>query len=294
MKTKLLCCVFLLTFFGNAFSQEYHALLNNTTWIVTRMVSCCVPMRVEVASPGDEIVVGDYTYIGYTNPFAGYDSNVEDIATVYVRENTTERKVYKLVEGIDTLLYDFSMETGDTITQYGYTWTATVDEVSTNAGMRKRITLLAPYNSHRNVKQIWIEGIGTNKHPFYPTHNMYSFMSAGGGIMVSTACVYQNGDHTFGEEDCSAMLSTTSEIYTNPNIDFSPNPVTSELTFNSERPLQNASFRLYNIQGQLVREMDNLDGRQFTVKRDQLSSGLYLVELSEDGKLVKTAKIIVD
>jgi hypothetical protein len=59
-------------------------------------------------------------------------------------------------------------------------------------------------------------------------------------------------------------------------------------------PLQCRSFKLYNVQGQLVRELSNLNGKQFTVNRENLSGGLYLTELFEDGQLIKSAKLIVD
>lgn len=55
---------------------------------------------------------------------------------MYLREDVTAQKVYKLVDGTDVLLYDF-LQNGDAISQYGFTFIATVDQVAVNGGMRK-------------------------------------------------------------------------------------------------------------------------------------------------------------
>ena len=297
MKTKLLLTAILLfSFLNSAFSQQYHPLLNHTSWTVLNSVSCCRPTIVATFSPENDTIACGHTYTKYNDPFPQNDSNAELIHTIYIRENVSERKVYKLVEGVDTLLYDFGMENGDTITQYGYNWTATVDEVAVIDGMRKRITLHAPYNPNHTVTQIWIEGVGTNKHPFYPNQNMLSFMSSGGGVMINNACVYQNGVHIYGENDyCSAIeLNTTSDAFLNQKIVFSPNPVSTELTINSELALQNATFQLYDSEGKLIREVSNLKGYKMAVNRENLPKGVYVAQLSEKGKLVKTGKIILN
>jgi hypothetical protein len=294
MRTKLLFCI---AFFCNCFTalsaQEYHPLLNNTSWVISNTVSCCRPTITRTIVSQGEQVIGNHTYVAYIDP--RFDNNTQFVTMVYLREDVAERKVYKIVDGVDMLLYDYSLETGDTIFQYGRTWTARVGEVMVNDGPRKMITLLSPYNQRYNVKQIWIEGVGTNKHPFNPIHNMYSFLSASGGVMISTGCVYQNDKHILGNEEyCAQMLATTTESYTNPDITFTPNPVNTELTIKATKALENGNFKLYNLQGQLVREMYNLNGKLFTVNRENLSRGLYLAELFEDGQLVKSAKLIVD
>jgi Secretion system C-terminal sorting domain len=297
MKTKLLFTIVLFTsFFMNVFSQEYHPVLNNTTWIVTRHVSCCIDDRTVIFVPGAQTVIGDYTYTAYADPLPQLDSNLQSIPTVYLREDILGHKVYKLVQGVDTLLYDYNMETGDTISQYGYNWTVSeVDEIETNAGPRKRITLLAHHSFSNYVKQIWIEGMGTNKHPFYPQQNMTApFLSGSGGTMIYIDCVYQNEAHVFGNGDCASMLSTTYAAEGGQKVVFSPNPVATELTIDSQSALQNASLKIYNTQGQLVKEVSNFSGKKLTVRREKLCSGLYLAQLFEEGKLIKTSKLVVE
>lgn len=300
MKTKLLFTIVLFaTFFMSAFSQEYHPVLNNTTWIVTRHVSCCINDRTVIFVPGAQTVIGDYTYTAYADPLPRLDSNLQYIHTVYLREDVAGHKVYKLVGGVDTLLYDYNMELGDTISQYGYNWTVSeVDEIETHVGPRKRITLLALHSFSNYVKQIWIEGMGTNKHPFYPEQNMTApFLSSSGGTMIYIDCVYQNEEHVFGNSDCTSMLSmlsTTNVADAGQKVVFSPNPVATEITIDSQLELQNASLKIYNMQGQLVKEVSNFSGKKLIVSREKLSSGLYLAQLFEEGKLIKTSKLVVE
>jgi hypothetical protein len=154
--------------------------------------------------------------------------------------------------------------------------------------------LHSTYSNGHALTQIWIEGVGTNKHPFYPNHNMYSFMSAGGGVNITTDCVYQNGVHIFGGESCEAMLLTETETYSSQNIVFSPNPFATEMTISSAISLQNATLKLYNLQGQLIREINSLNGQKITINRENLIDGFYFVQLFENNKLVKSGKMMVD
>jgi hypothetical protein len=201
------------------------------------------------------------------------------------------------VDGTDVLLYDFSLQNGDVISQYGFTFTTTVDQVAVNGGMRKRISLHSLELYHEEtLKMTWIEGVGTTAHPFYPDYNMRTVASSGGGYQIRTRCSFQNGEHVFGNANCapSSALSTASATLSQSNITFTPNPVVTQLTISSDLELQNVSLKLYNSQGQLVRETANLNGKSLLVNRDNLAAGLYVAQLSKDGKLLKTAKLMVD
>ncbi|HMK06707.1 MAG TPA: T9SS type A sorting domain-containing protein [Flavobacterium sp.] len=300
MKKIYFILVLLLSFAANTFSQEYHPLLNNSSWVVADWVSCCRPPKVKIIPEGTDTIIGAYTYKKFKDPFPQYDSNNNRIYDVFLREDIAAKKVYKIIEGVDFLLYDYGMETGDVISQYGNTFTATVDYITVNDGTeRKRITLLSSEtycSSH--YKQIWIEGIGSNKHPFYPQHNMGNVCSSGGGLTIFTRCSFQNGAHLYGAEDCPTTFETLLGVEeaeaSNVQINFSPNPFTTELTIQSDIAFREATIRIYNIKGKLVRESRNQSGNQLKISRGDLQSGLYLIELSEKGKMIKTAKIMAE
>ena len=272
-------------------------MLSNSTWLLYDWTSHGSPSEERMIEQADDIVIGSYTYKKYIDQFPSYDSYSNLLHTVYLREDVAERKVYKIVDGVDLLLYDFNLENGSTIYQYGNTFTAMVDYVTVNNGNRKRITLksIEEYCGER-LTQVWIEGVGSNKHPFYPDYSMYNVCSASGGMVVFTKCSFQNGEHIFGNPDCSSFipLGIGESDMVSDNISVAPNPFSSELSIESVITFDNASLKLFNAVGQLVREINNFSGQHITLKRENLSSGLYFMQLYEKGKLVKSSKVLVN
>jgi len=297
MKTLLCFAVFfILTGAETAFSQEYHPMLNNSTWLLYDWTSHGSPSEERMIEQAEDIVIGSNTYKKYIDQFPCYDNYSNLLHTVYLREDVAERKVYKIVDGVDLLLYDFNLENGSTIYQYGNTFTATVDYAIVNNGNRKRITLksIEEYCGER-LTQVWIEGVGSNKHPFYPDYSMYNVCSASGGMMVFTKCSFQNGEHIFGNTDCASFLPLGVEsVMLSDNISVAPNPFVTELSIESVIAFDNVSLKLYNAVGQLVREINNISGQRIILNRENLNSALYFLQLYDGGKVVKSIKVLVD
>jgi hypothetical protein len=300
-KLLLLPLMFLLFVAQNVTAQDYHPFLKNSSWILNDMISCCRPPELKVIQEGTDEVIGAYTYKRFDDPFPQPDSNLNPVNTVYIREDVAAKKVYKIVNGVDEVLYDFSLETGDVISQYGKTFTATVDNVTLSDGStRKRITLLsAELSCGQNVKQIWIEGVGSNKHPFYPQNNMNIVCSGGGGVTIYTKCSFQNGEHIYGNAaTCPGFFETMMGVHEEEaatfNLSFSPNPFKEQLSIDSDTQLDNAKIKIYNALGQLVREENNLNGQKVSINRGNMQSGMYFIELYQQNKLVKTAKVIAE
>lgn len=198
------------------------------------------------------------------------------------------------------MLYDFSLEQGDQITLEGVDFIANVDEITVSNGTRKRIDLVSVqlFGGSSHVHQIWIEGVGTNAHPFYPDFFMYApVFSSGGGYRVYTQCNFQNGGHIFGDSEyCggfTAQMGTNENQFVEAGITFSPNPLVSTLTIDSDVALQKATLQFFNVQGKLVKEIQHLNGTKFTVTRGDLTRGMYMVQLSENGKILKSTKLMV-
>jgi Secretion system C-terminal sorting domain len=267
-------------------AQQYHPMLNNSTWIIKDYVSCCRPSQTKTIEAGTDLIVDGTTYKKFLDPFA---SN----ATVLLREDIEERKVYKLVGDDEVLLYDFSLENSDTFGGL----TATVDYVIVNDESRKRIVLNGFSETYQiPLTQTWIEGVGSTAHPFKPDHNMWNELSASGGYRVNLLCSFQNGVHVYGNSDClaTATLSTNNADFQANQISFSPNPFRTELSIRSEIVLDQATVKVYNSIGQLVRELSNQSGKVLVLNRENLKSGVYFIQLYENGKLVKASKILVD
>ena len=289
MKTTLVVtAIFLFSFLENTLAQEYHPMLNNASWILRDYVSCCRMPQIKTVEAGEEVVVGSQIYKKFVDPFASSNSTNY---FVYLREDANERKVYKLVNNEEEILYDFSLEQGDAFGDF----IANVDFITINGQNHKKI-VLTKYDSNYDLylTQTWIEGVGSDAHPFRPTFNMYNVLSASGGYSINLVCSFQDGQHVYGNQDCVTMLNTNEIAISDLKIDFSPNPVATAINITAASTLQNATFKLYNLQGLLVKEISNLSGNKITVSRENLASGLYFAQLFENNKLVKASKLIVE
>ncbi|MBI1835919.1 MAG: T9SS type A sorting domain-containing protein [Flavobacteriia bacterium] len=72
-----------------------------------------------------------------------------------------------------------------------------------------------------------------------------------------------------------------------------PNPMSSVTTLNTNIPLQNATLKIENYLGQTVRILKNLQGQIITLHRENLQTGLYVMRLVENNKMIATRKIII-
>jgi len=77
------------------------------------------------------------------------------------------------------------------------------------------------------------------------------------------------------------------------NFNIYPNPFSEETIFNSSEKLKDAMLVVYNSYGQVVKQMPNISGHTFTMQRENLSNGLYFVNLIQDGKMIATNKIVI-
>lgn len=71
-----------------------------------------------------------------------------------------------------------------------------------------------------------------------------------------------------------------------------PNPFTSQITLTCKTGLQNGTFELYDLSGQLVSAMTKISGSDIQIPRGQLISGLYVYRITDGEKLIGSGKII--
>lgn len=275
-------------------------MLDNPSWVAYDWVSCCRPPDTKIFEPGVNVTINGHTYKKFVDPFPKWSVDPPVLMdTIYLREEIDTRKVYKLVNGTDELLYDFSVQTGDEITVKGVLFSVEADEVPVIGGTRKRITLTSvPDFNGTHVKQIWIEGVGTDAHPFYPDFFMYApAYSSGGGYRVYTSCSFQGSTQVFGDaEYCGAFTPglAVAESQKLPEVTFSPNPFSDRFSVDCGTALEDACLKVYNSNGQLIRELHHLKGRSIEVERKDLPSGLYLVELIEKGRRIQSTRMVAN
>lgn len=92
----------------------------------------------------------------------------------------------------------------------------------------------------------------------------------------------------------SGQTSTGINENTGRNIFAFPNPFTSSTTIQTIGCFNKASLIIYNSYGQTVKQVKNMRGHTVSLSRDNLSSGLYIIRLSEGNKIIGEEKLIIN
>ncbi|CAN5566658.1 hypothetical protein BH11BAC2_BH11BAC2_04280 [soil metagenome] len=72
-----------------------------------------------------------------------------------------------------------------------------------------------------------------------------------------------------------------------------PNPFSTQTVFYTANGFQNTKLTVYNYFGQKVKEMIKNSGQTITFSRDDLPSGIYFVQITQDNKIVTLEKIVI-
>lgn len=90
-----------------------------------------------------------------------------------------------------------------------------------------------------------------------------------------------------------APTSTTdiSDTGSETDILLYPNPTTGHFTIELTPTIN--SIEIYNLLGEKVKTLNNIAARNITLQRDNLSSGLYIVRLKQDNKIILTKKLVI-
>ncbi|MFT7613204.1 MAG: hypothetical protein ACI9J3_002174 [Parvicellaceae bacterium] len=72
-----------------------------------------------------------------------------------------------------------------------------------------------------------------------------------------------------------------------------PNPVISSSTVYFDSEIRNGHLDVYNIYGQKVRSIPNINGHEFEIHRNDLPIGTYVLNLTQGNKLISSEKFII-
>lgn len=113
----------------------------------------------------------------------------------------------------------------------------------------------------------------------------YSFMLSG---VDNTSTSVHTWTHT------NKITSDVSAITEQDNLtalSVSPNPFLTNATLHSRQNLSDATLTLYNSLGQKAMQIKNISGQSVELHRGNLTDGIYLLQLTEDNKIIATDKI---
>lgn len=212
-----------------------------------------------------------------------------------IREDTINKKVfqYNLYEHEDELLYDFNLNSGDSIF-YDYRYIK-VDTV-----------IFAPFGNSSNIlKQIhlnangentiWIEGIGSmngilNGISSFGYVGAYNYLVC---FSVNDSLLYQNPNF----DDCFPLgfpnLIERYDQEPNGNLDVFYDD--NRIEFKLKRAVKSSENKLqiFSVKGNKVYETALQHNNKVTISKENFEQGLYIYRFTNSNKLIQSGKIIV-
>ncbi len=278
-------------------AQSYIPLLGHESeWHVTTCFTSC--LTDVYYTDGDTLYNGqNYTVLnGYH-----YISR-----TFWLREDIQEKKVFLSIkppnkERQEYLLYDFSLEIGDSIkifnpitpfpTSPGYFEVDSIVNVVLTDGLTYRKFYLSATASTNSLElPVWIEGIGS-----------LSIINAPGGTpSLNTAgklsCHIHDGQVVYTQLDsiagCQAVYVADLEDVSFHDLIIFPNPAHNKLIISGLD--KNSSVELLDIKGRILSKNTEINSEMIEIVVEDFQSGVYLVNLRHFIGISTTRKIVIE
>ena len=216
------------------------------------------------------------------------DSIFDPAASIYhsaVRDSANHWLFIPRDETEEYLLYDFSLEVGDTV-QINNPWedglktliAFDVDSVELADGYYKRIGvgIYDPPSGQPHVIDQWIEGVGSVNGLFY---SAWYIMDAGYQLLCfhsNDTLVYLNSP----DGTCGYIFVGVIDQVSSSTIKIYPNPFTNVLNIESSVDFM---VRIYDASG-----IEIYSGRDQTIDLSWLNTGLYFLRLYDSNNRVTT------
>jgi hypothetical protein len=205
----------------------------------------------------------------------------------------------------DSLLFDYNLTVGDSVKGCTVPWPAfmhvvvsAVDSVLIKGHFRKRWIFDSCMTSMGgNLFSLYvIEGIGSSRGLIEPLctyaidfANRYLVcVKDSSGTVFTSAYIPYNSPFS-----CNPIIAGIPEVSSENTIEIYPNPFSTQTSLHSGKVLHKATLTLYNSFGQRVKQIENISGQSITLQRDNLGSGMYLVRLVQDNKVLLSHKILI-
>jgi hypothetical protein len=124
-------------------------------------------------------------------------------------------------------------------------------------------------------------------HPFLAMRNnrlyvSYSQNTPAGGIVTLQAYVK------------IYAITTGIQDFSYPDeVRIFPNPFSTQTILQTDKIFKDATLTIYNSFGQQVKQIKNVSGRTITLFRENLPSGLYILRLTQDNKIIPVDKLVI-
>lgn len=316
---KLLPTLFLPLIFSSSsfvYSQDYIPLVSsNKLWNILRNLNGDVLSTYTARIQEVDTVINGNTYQKIVSDTLAIlpPSFYTDLG--YLREDINEKKVYYINENShvffstilanneEVLLYDFSLEEGDTTKVLTTEWCGGNNDGLTKLKVIEIDSVELLDNTKRKRWQLenidfntdtvyWIEGIGST-FGLYMSSCTYTNMH---GHHYDLLCYYEDNIHLYQRpmwNTCSYFWTSNVEEYGKKGVDFSvyPNPAQDEATIRVKDTERTYSIIITDLHGKIMSIHSEItDFIQLDIA--QLSNGTYLVHLVEGETRIETKKLL--
>lgn len=240
--------------------------------------------------------------IQYHKLYILYDSVIVKSKAAYIgaiREDSTRKIYYKgdhifwqiddelLNENNEVLLYDFSVNVGDTIRNVkfaapqGPLVVSEIDTVELNHGRRRVIYFQDHYNG-------WIEGIGTDMGLLspgdYPTNGTHNELIC---FRKNDTLVYLNSDFS----GCYNFPSSISDNQSVNNFGIYPNPIVGTSYLDLEQSFD--ILEIYSYRGTKIRNINITGLKSCEINSSLFTPGLYFYKITSYKGIIRNGRFIV-
>jgi hypothetical protein len=91
----------------------------------------------------------------------------------------------------------------------------------------------------------------------------------------------------------NSIMTSVTETSSTERINIYPNPFSSTVIIHTDKFFNNANLTVYNLYGQQAAHLINIYGQTITLQRDNLPSGLYFFQLTQDSKIITIDKLVI-
>lgn len=262
---------------SSLFAQEYLPMVKSNSLYNYTDGYCINPHYSKLYRFSADTLIGLYNY---KQVQASSDSINFSNTYLYFREDTVQQRVYMLHGHSEGLLYDFSLNTGDTVTIHNvyYGSESHLIDIDSTKNIMIGGQLRKVLYYRRDVDRVWIEGIGAIDGLYFPGEDVY-------GLALKLVCYYENTILQWLNSDYNDCFFLFAEITENTKsnlLQIFPNPATYFIRIDNIE--ENTSFQIFNIFGKLVQSGQTSENG--IIEICDLKSGVFFVKLDNNERAV--------
>lgn len=124
-------------------------------------------------------------------------------------------------------------------------------------------------------------------------------VSSGGSILSSGTTVHYDAVNTLPPPPkdyflcISVNLQDENELLNDLSVNPNPFSFFTTIYINSKFKLQNANCKIYNVTGEEVQNINNINTNEIKINRENLPNGMYFYKISNDSEIIGTGKILI-